>query len=529
MPLMLKRLSFPFMFLVVGLAAAFFPASQASAAPSKCRPPLSVKLNSHDPTQLLEGAQAWVYVSPRARVRGARVTVKRGGKLFANGRITGRLASGRTTVVKLHRKRTISRGKYRVSVSAKIAGCSKRRSKTRVWGFGTPSLPVKALPYSTRVNDNVDVVRFALRPIRRTDIGAVRVTLVNSNGATVAEDLIPGLGSDQVVVELPISSRLKPGKYTVRLAGQDRSSNTWRRSDQEIRFVSGGGSAKPVSPTGMEVQKVAVDWSAGKWQGRQMAGFIAPGIGFGEIVCSPQQQWIRFFPSNGGREAAMMAWTDKDWGKYREVALREAKYANGTGPDFREGFNKFGPTEKWSRGSFQGIISDRGPIEGPGGVSLAPPTTYDLKWEWDFSKPKKSSCHVEAIFRTGTGRSDKPIARSAQVVWRGETNATPKSTVGSVDFPGLGDVTVEAEAGPTGVRSLSIDSAVGGRVETREGSDAESVVFEKGPITARLPNNGMIFVQLNSGERIVVSSRWKVNDPAPENNWAVVAAQIYSP
>jgi hypothetical protein len=79
------------------------------------------------------------------------------------------------------------------------------------------------------------------------------------------------------------------------------------------------------------------------------------------------------------------------------------------------------------------------------------------------------------------------------------------------------------------VRSLSIDSAVGGRVETREGSDTESVVFEKGPITARLPNNGMIFVQLNSGERIVVSSRWKVNDPAPENNWAVVAAQIYSP
>jgi hypothetical protein len=26
-----------------------------------------------------------------------------------------------------------------------------------------------------------------------------------------------------------------------------------------------------------------------------------------------------------------------------------------------------------------------------------------------------------------------------------------------------------------------------------------------------------------------VTSRWKVNDPAPEKNWCVVAAQIYTP
>jgi hypothetical protein len=526
---MRKRLSFPFLLLVTGLLAAFAPATPASAASPNCRLPLSVKLNSHDPTELLEGSQAWVYVNKGARVSGAKVTVKRAGKTFAKGRITGRLAGGRTAVVKLYRKKLISRGKYRVTVTARKAGCNKRRGKARSWTFGVPSLPVKALPYSTKVNDNVGVVRFALRPIRRAKVGTVRATLVNSSGATVAEDLIPELGSDQVVAELPINSKLTPGKYSVKLVGKEAESEIWRRSDHEVRFVSGGGAAAPVDPTGMQVQKVAVDWNGGKWQGRQFGGFIAPGIGFGEIVCSPDQQWIRFYPSNGGREAAMMTWTDKDWGSFSEVALREAKYANGTGPDFREGLNKFTPTEKWSRGSYQGIISDRGPIEGPGGVSLVPPTTYDLDWEWNFSDSGKAKCHVEAIFRTETDLPEKPLARSTQIVWRGESNATPENTFSSVDFPDLGDVTLTAEAGPTGVRRLMIDSPVGGRVDTREGSDVESVVFEQGPITARLTNNGMLFVQLNSGERIMVTSRWKVNDPAPEGNWAVIAAQVYSP
>ncbi len=525
---MRNRFLLPLVTLFVGLLAATVGVAPASASGGKCGVPVSVKLSSHDPTALLEKAQAFVYVRPKARVSGAQVRVLRAGKLFAKGRITGRLASGRTTVIKLNRKRKINRGKYRVKVIARKVGCSKPRSKSRAWKFKAPSLPVKALPYSTKVNDNVGVVRFALRPIRRSKVGQVQATLLNGNGATVAQEMIPELGTNQVVAELPISEKLSPGSYSIRLVGKEVSSDVWRTSTQSIRFVSGGGAAKPIPPTGMQVQRVAVDWSGGKWQGRQFAGFIAPGIGFGEIVCSPDQQWLRFYPSNGGREAAMMTWTDKDWGDFREVALREAKYANGTGPDFREGMNKFGPTEKWSRGSFQGIISDRGPIEGPGGESLAPPTTYDLNWEWNFSKSGKAECHVEAVFRTETDQSDKPLARSAQIVWRGESNAADNS-ISVVDFPDLGEVKLTCEAGPTGVRRLEIDSPIGGRVDTREGSDVESVTFEQGPITARLPNNGMLFLQLNGGERIMVSSRWKANDPAPERNWCVVSAQIYTP
>ncbi len=525
---MRKSFAFTVLATLVGLLAVLLAAAPASAAGNRCAVPVSVKLNSHDPTALLEKAQAWVYAKPKTRVRGAQVRVLRSGELFAKGRISGRLASGRTTVIKLYRKKKINRGTYKVKVTARKAGCRKPRSKSRAWKFRSPSLPVKALPYSTKVNDNVGVVRFALRPIRRSKVGQVQATLLNANGATVAQEMIPDLGNNQVVAELPISEKLSPGGYSIRLVGKEVSSDVWRSSTQDIRFVSGGGAAQPIPPTGMQVQKVAVDWSGGKWQGRQFAGFIAPGIGFGEIVCSPDQQWLRFYPSNGGRESAMMTWTDKDWGSFREVALREAKYANGTGPDFREGMNKFGPTEKRSRGSFQGIISDRGTIEGPGGESLAPPTTYDLNWEWNFTRSGRAECHVEAVFRTETDQSDKPLARSAQIVWRGESNA-PANDVSAVDFPDLGEVKLTCEAGPTGVRRLDIDSPVGGRVDTREGSDVESVTFEQGPISALLPNNGMLFLQLDSGERIMVSSRWKANDPAPERNWCVVAAQIYTP
>jgi len=525
-----RKISLCVSFIVAGFLAAALFAAPASAAGKQCkRLPLSVKLSTHNPTDLLEKAQAWVYVRPNGQVHGTTVKVKRGGTVFAKGRISGRLAGGRTSIIRLKQVREIARGKYTVEVKARKGGCSKAQTKKAKWKFKTPTLPAQALPFSTKIGDNVNAVRFAIRPIRRTTIGKIRATLVNKNGATVGEQVIPDLGGKQIIAELPIGGKLAPGEYKLKLYGQEASSGIWRGSTQTFRFVNGGGGAKPVETTGMQVQKVVVDWSGGSWKGRQTGGFIAPGIGYGEIVCSPDQQWIRFYPSNGGREAAMMNWTYKNWGTYSEKALREAKYANGTGPDFREGLNKFGPPEKYSTGEFEGIISDRGPIEGPGGTSLAPPTTLKLDWEWDFNYAKSARCHVDATFRTQTELEDKPIARSVQIVWRRERNATPENTNSTVDFPGLGKVSAVCEAGPTGVRRLSIDSPVGGKITTREGSDDFSVTQNNGPIQAKLPNNGMLFLQLNSGERILVSSRWKVNDPDPDQNWCVISAQVYSP
>jgi hypothetical protein len=46
-----------------------------------------------------------------------------------------------------------------------------------------------------------------------------------------------------------------------------------------------------------------------------------------------------------------------------------------------------------------------------------------------------------------------------------------------------------------------------------------------GPVAADLPNNGMLFVTLGDGTRLIVSSRWKVNDLDPTQNSCFVAAQ----
>ncbi|MCB0828204.1 MAG: hypothetical protein KDB62_05275 [Solirubrobacterales bacterium] len=520
-----KPTSFALLLLTALLGAALF-AGPASA--KRCANlPLSVKLSSHDPTDLLESGQAWVYVRKKGRVKGAEVLVERGNRVFARGRISGRLAGGRTTVVRLKTVRAIRQGRYRVSVTARKGGCHVRRAKHRKWRFRTPSLAVKALPVSTRVDDNVDQVRFALRPIRRVQVGLVRATLVNRNGATVAETVVPDLDGNQVIADLPINGKLAPGKYQVRLVGQEKASGAWRNSADTYRFVRGGGGAAPVESTGLQLQKVVVDWSEGEWKGRQVGGFIAPGIGYGEVVCSPDQQWIRFFPSNGGRESAMMSWTHKDWGTFGEYSLREAKFVNDSGPDFREGLNKFGPTEKNSTGSFEGIISDRGPILGPGGSSLAPPTTFEMSWKWNFARTRTSRCHVEATFRTETGQVEKPVARSAQIVWRDAANATADNAADSVEFPGLGQVEVVCEAGVGGSHQISVDNPAGGLILIREGSDETQVRQNDGPLSSRLPNNGMLLYRLDSGQNVLVSSRWKANDPDPAANWCVVSAQVF--
>jgi len=497
--------------------------------------PINIKMSTHDPTGLLEDGYAWIYLNPKSpKIFGFQVKVKHGNVTYAKGRVVGEsskgMARGRTTLVRMKVLNRMQAGRYTVSVVSRKAGCSRPVKKQRHWRFISATLGLKAIPLSTRIGDNVGSVRFILRPVSRTQVGKTRVSLIGPGGGVVSQTVVPSIGTKQILVELPIEGKLKARKYRVRLTGVDNATGDYQTSVQSWEFSKGGGNAKPVATTGQLTQKVVVDWAKGNWEGRQVGGFIAPGIGYGEIVCSPDQQWVRFYPSNSGREAAMMTWTYKNWGSWSEKALREAKYATGTGPDFREGMNKFTPAEKNSTGTFQGIISDRGPLDGPGGTSLAPPTTFDLSWVWDFNSPRSSKCHVQATFRTQTDEITDPLARSVQIVWRGEANATPANTSSAIDFPGLGNVQAVCQAGPNGYRRLIVDSAgIGGSVYTREGSEDFKANQAAGPLIMRLPNNGMLFVQLDNGDRIMVSSRWKVNDPVADNNWCVISAQVYSP
>jgi len=386
-------------------------------------------------------------------------------------------------------------------------------------------LPLSAAPVSTLIGDNVGSVKLVVRPIKRAKLGPVSISLQNPKGKVLSRRQIPSPSEEPQIVSMPLPRPLHKGTYRVWMVGRHKSGGNKLSAKRKIVFALGGGQGATTTESGALVQQVAVDWYNGNWGGRDVGGFVAPGIGYGEVVCSPETQWVRFFGSAGGRETAMMNWTYKNWGEYQEKSLQETVYTIGTGFDFNQGLNKFSPAEKTSTGTFDGVISDRGPIGNAGGVPLSPVTTLSLDWEWDFTKPSESRCHVEAVFRTETEATTFPLARSLQLVWHGEANA-PANGFQSIEIPGLGTVSIRCEPGEP--RQIRVESAGGGKVTTREASEDSSLNEGAGPVVANLPNNGMVVVEMNSGQRILVASRWKLNDPDPNQNYCAIAGQVAS-
>jgi hypothetical protein len=120
----------------------------------------------------------------------------------------------------------------------------------------------------------------------------------------------------------------------------------------------------------------------------------------------------------------------------------------------------------------------------------------------------------------------RPLARSVQVIWRGDPNAAGHD-VAQAAVPGVGNVMLTCQASPSGVRTLVVDPATeGGTVVKREGGDDSQTDYAGGPLVAQLPNNGQLKLGLFGGASVLVSSRWKVNDPRPGENSCRVAAQV---
>jgi hypothetical protein len=390
-----------------------------------------------------------------------------------------------------------------------------------------PGLPLTASPVSTLTGANAEAVKLVVRPIKRAKLGAIRISFRTAAGKLIARKRIPSPSKSPQIVSLPLKKELSAGTYRVRMIGKKKSGGGLLSAKRKIVFAA-GGKGRGAKETGALVQEVTVGWSNGEPDGRDTGGFVAPGIGYGEVVCNESTQWVRFFGSAGGRETAMMTWTYKNWGTYFEKSLQEAVYTSGTGFDFNEGLNKFSPPEKTSTGSFDGVISDRGPIGAAGGGALAPVTTLSLDWEWDFTNPSKSRCQVEAVFRTETAQTTFPLARSLQIQWHGEANGNAQANgYRSIEFPGLGTVSIRCEPGEP--RQIRVESAAGATITTREASEDSAISEGAGPVVANLPNNGMVVVEMAGGQRIIVASRWKLNDPDPANNSCSIAAQVASP
>jgi len=178
-------------------------------------------------------------------------------------------------------------------------------------------------------------------------------------------------------------------------------------------FAGPAGPAGITGPTGPArgrelVQNATVNWQNGQWQTDNTVGFPIPGIGVGQIVCTPPVNgvngttWLRVYPFNHNDYVTMWVLRQQTSdGQASAPTVRTAKYYPGAGiQDFNEGFNQYNlTTESTSTGAFQGLISDRGPY-GSSGSSIAP-TSFHLSFTWDFTDPNTSRCYVAAKFVTG--------------------------------------------------------------------------------------------------------------------------------
>ncbi|MDO9407248.1 hypothetical protein [Patulibacter sp.] len=504
--------------LVAVLGAA--PAASAATSSAACRTALSSTLATRDPTVLQDRAVAPVTVR-RGTATGVRVVVTRGGRTIASG-TAARLAKG-TTSVALRLRGTPTPGAVRIRVTGTVSGCGARRASV-TYRLRSASLPVRAALRGSTEQNGRTVVRVLLRPVGGSTARGVRVQLRNALGAKVAATSIKGRLTSPTEAVLRAPASLPAGRYSVAVTGRSGTQKSTSSATQTIQLSKATEIAPAAATPDPSRQRVQIAWSGASSAGRDVAGFVVPGVGYGELVCSTGTQWIRVFPTDQSRESSMLTWTYRSWdgnSQNAEKALREALHTQFTGRDFNEGFNKFQPAEKQSTGEFTAILSDRGPFNAPFASSLVAPVGVHVTWAWDFRDPNNARCNAQADIVAQTPGSTG--VGSAQVLWRGDAAAAGRDQT-VADLPGVGRIQLICQATPSGTRSVRVEIPGASTLTTREGSVDTAVPFN-GPVVSALPNNGQLQIDTAAGARILISSRWKVNDPDPAQNTCAVAAQ----
>jgi hypothetical protein len=518
------------------LAAVFAAvlALPASAAASSCaKLPVTAGRATTDPVAYQDAGK--LALSAARALRDVRVQVVQGRHVLARGSAR-RLPAGRA-VVPIRFTRILG-GRVTLKVSGRASGCAKRSSYTREWLFAPAALPILASRPSAYVEDYGSAMNIVLRTVGGDALSNITLDLVGPNGDVVSSATYKPSFDRLVVIALPLKAALAPGTYKLKIRGHSAGRSGVLRRVQPVALRSADGANLPSDPnaapsdgsgSGITTQHVTVDWGEDAWQGREVGGFVVPGMGYGEVVCRPDAQWIRFFSSETGHEIAMMNWTKRDWVQWHEDSLREAVLTPNTGTQFNEGFNKWNPySEKQSSGTFEGIISDRGPFGAPGGASLAMPTTLSLAWSWDFTQTGSYRCSVNASFATEAPGAARPLARSVGLNWRGDANAAGRSGATKI-VEGLGRIDVSCEPGTDGTRWVTITGPESATITRREGSDETVTSVDVGPIAQPLPTNGMLKLDFGSGRTLLLSSRWKADDPDATQNFCFIAGQAIVP
>lgn len=515
--------------------AACLPAAPAAAASSCSTLSLTATRPTTDPVDFQDGSTMGLQARG-VKLTGVKVSLQQAGLIYAHAAVPA-ATPGKPVSVPLTFTKGIVSGRFTVVVTGTRAGCSSAGRAKIHWTFSKLSLPVVASRPSAYAQDYGSKMKISLRSVGNRSIRSVTAQLIAKNGNVVGTGSRSGSFTQNASVTLALKTKLTPGSYTLKVVGRTayvsqtlvRAEPLAFRSSTDATKLGGATAVTTSSPdAGLVTQRATVDWSNGAHTGRDTAGFEVPGVGYGEVVCRPDAQWLRLFSGAAGHEIDMMNWVHKDWVQFSEDALREGVLTQYTGTQVNEGFNKFSPSEKVSTGTFAGIISDRGLFGSPGGAGVAP-TTISLAWSWDFTKAGDERCAVDATFTTEKDSSTvAPVARSLSINWRGDPNSVGRDSA-SVVVPGLGQVDATCAAGPAGTRWVTITGPGGATVTTRQGSDETNVPIGTGPVAVPLPNNGMLSFAFPGGGTLLMSSRWKVNDPNPAANYCFIAAQAVQP
>jgi hypothetical protein len=523
-----------------GVVGGLLGAAPAATASCPRELPVRAQTPTSNATALQRVGVVRVIAGSGARVGDLRVVLKRGGRIIAEGSHGPAFAS--TVPVRLAFRSKARPGRASLVVSGRQADCAGTRWFRRTLRLGGRDLPVSMIATDHDVRDGRLAV--TLRAAGKRPISGVRARLLDADGETIAEATRRSPVRTRARLDLVLRRPPTAGRHWMLVSARMHGAAGRGTVAETIDLTTGSPSDSvvpaatappppspppPAPPPGAVVQQVALSWSGGRWQGSDSAGFSAPGIGDGQIVCRPDTQWIRFFPADRSRDVAMTLWTFRDWEGGSELAIREPEMTQFTGPDFNEGLNKFTPSEKRSHGSFVGIVGDGlAPAQTFG--SGRAPTEIRLAWSWDFSDPADARCDVTATLTSQGPGTAGAVARGLSLAWHGAAGV-PADTTAATAVPGLGTVRLRCDARPEGSRQLVVepDAALPGlALTTYEGSDRSDRMLGNTPYTLPLPNSGLVEATTPTGGplRLLVASRWKVNDPDPAQNFCRLSAVV---